>query len=148
MGMQQTSTKPMASKQAGFTLIELVAVIVILGILAATAVPRFVNLQDEAAQAAVNGVAGSIESASALNHAVAVAVAAGLTTAATDPFFQVDNCSDGGGLLQGGALPADYTITAAVVSGTQSCSLAHTTGATASFMLIEVDESTGTDITN
>lgn len=56
-------------KSQGFTLIELVAVIVILGILAAVAVPRFFNLSNEAKQSALNATVGSIESASTLNYA-------------------------------------------------------------------------------
>ena len=50
------------SPQHGFTLIELVAVIVLLGILAATALPRFVNLRGDALQAVVKNIAGSIRS--------------------------------------------------------------------------------------
>lgn len=55
--------------QKGFTLIELVVVIVILGILSAVAVPKFVNMQDEAKQSALEGARGSVKSAVALVHA-------------------------------------------------------------------------------
>jgi len=62
----------MNRKQAGFTLIELVMVIVILGILAAFAIPRFANLGTEARVSAVQGVGSSIKSAAAIAHSAAL----------------------------------------------------------------------------
>ena len=55
--------------QKGFTLIELVIVIVILGILAAVAIPKYVTVQKEARIAAVNGMAGGLRSAVMLSKA-------------------------------------------------------------------------------
>lgn len=59
-------------KQTGFTLIELVIVIVILGVLAVTAAPKFLNLQDDARKAAAEGVAAAIKSAANLVYSKAV----------------------------------------------------------------------------
>lgn len=63
----------MRKNQQGFTLIELIVVIVILGILAATAMPRFVNLQGDARVASINAMAGTLRSAKNLVQAKYIA---------------------------------------------------------------------------
>jgi len=67
------------NRSSGFTLIELVVVITILGILAAFAIPRFVSLEGEARTAATQGLAGSVRSASALAHGMWLAQSSPLT---------------------------------------------------------------------
>lgn len=98
----------MKTRQSGFTLIELVMVIVLIGVLAAIAIPKFVDLSGDAKRAAAEGVAGALSSASAINYAARKANASNGVA--------VDNCDDVGALLQGGALPADYSITSAAVA--------------------------------
>ena len=58
-------------KQKGFTLIELVVVIVILGILAVTAAPRFLNLQSDARESALQGLKGAMAGAGSIVYAKA-----------------------------------------------------------------------------
>jgi MSHA pilin protein MshA len=67
-----------ASKQRGFTLIELVVVIVILGILSAFAVPKFMGMETQARISSVRALDGAVRSASAMAHGVALAT--GVTT--------------------------------------------------------------------
>ena len=59
--------------QKGFTLIELITVIAILGILAVVAVPKYVDLQTQAAQAQADGVFGASQAAAAINFSAGLA---------------------------------------------------------------------------
>jgi MSHA pilin protein MshA len=106
--------------QRGFTLIELVMVIVILGVLASVALPKFVDLSNDAQTAATLGVAGALSSASSVNYAARKANPANGATVAL--------CTDAGTLLQGG-LPAGYSLTSGFgptvipPDATQSCTV-------------------------
>lgn len=116
------------ARQSGFTLIELVMVIVILGILAASAIPKFVDVSSDARQSAVSGLAGALGSASAINYAVkSMNPANGV---------YVDNCTDVEKALETPLDSTKYAITSlAMTNATEVCTLTSKQGTeTATFI--------------
>jgi len=106
--------------QKGFTLIELVVVIVVLGIIAAIAIPRYVDITHEARLSAVQGVAGGLASASAINYAGALAKGAvyGTTTGAGAPIYNtIDAATPCGDTVFKGIMP-DYAIGSYTITST------------------------------
>lgn len=111
--------------QQGFTLVELVIVIVILGILSAVAIPKFIDLSKEASTAATEGVASNLTSATSINYAKkklgsAGAITLNQTNVCTNTILQP--FVNGVTLVSASATPA--TNKEFKVSGTGDCSVA------------------------
>jgi MSHA pilin protein MshA len=118
---------------SGFTLIELVITLSIVAVLAATALPKFVNLQSDARTASASSVAGAISSASAINYAARLANSTGgVATANTCTTTALKT------ILTGGVMPNDIllsgtaTSAAATQGSTGTCTVSHSAGGTTS----------------
>lgn len=114
------------NRYCGFSLIELVVIMVVIGIIAVIAAPRYINLTATAQQNSTNSIAAALAAASAQNFAQRTANSGAGST--------ISNCTQIGPLLPNG-LPAGYSITSLAISAgaAATCTVTGQSSTTATF---------------
>lgn len=136
--------------QQGFTIIELVVVILLLGILTATALPRFIDVTDEARDAVKDATAGGLRTAMALYRAAVIAgdVSSGSAPTATSDYTLAAN-SYGYPHISGGSLGNCESVYAGLLQ-TGATTASATSGSTTSctFALTEISRTLTLNVTD
>ena len=114
-------------EQSGFSLVELVMVIVIIGVLAKVAIPKFTSLTTDAQLSATKGVAGVLGAASSSNYSIRINF--------SSKGVSITNCTMVANAMQGG-LPAGYTVASGAVAdgAAATCTITGQGSQTATFI--------------
>ena len=113
----------MKKKQNGFTLVEMVMVVVVVGTLSAVAVPKYIDYKESAGLAAAKALAQALSSAATTNYSAKVAE--------VPNSIAMDKCANIKSLLTGGELPPNFCVSAKGAASTSAeCSTASSGSAT------------------
>ena len=123
----------MKKKQNGFTLVEMVMVVVVVGTLSAVAVPKYIDYKESAGLAAAKALAQALSSAATTNYSAKVAE--------VPNSVPMNKCANIKFLLTGGELPPNFCVSAKGVASTSAACIANTSDSTNNGVLAITDSS-------